>query len=73
VPEEVRYPRKGGHESTGFREREVAAFDPGEFLARVVMHIPEHAVVDAIHRHLAKTEARSPHGPPGAAVLPTTS
>jgi hypothetical protein len=38
---EVPYRRKGGHESTGFRDREVEAFDPGEFLARVIMHIPE--------------------------------
>jgi len=38
---EVRYRRKQGHESTGWNEREVEAFDPGEFLARVIMHIPE--------------------------------
>lgn len=38
---EVSYRRKRGHESTGRNEREVEAFDPGEFLARVIMHIPE--------------------------------
>jgi hypothetical protein len=38
---EVRYRRKRGHESSGLGEREVEAFDPGEFLARVIMHIPE--------------------------------
>jgi hypothetical protein len=155
----VRYRRKRGHESSGLREREVEAFDPGEFLARVIMHIPEprrhlvryygwysnacrgkrrkteaengevvgagaspasraaraeardaralrrswaqlikriyevdplvcpsfgsemkviaftteHDVVDAILRHLAKTKARSPRGPPGEATFPATS
>jgi len=38
---DVCYRRKRGHESTGLREREVESFDPGEFLARVIMHIPE--------------------------------
>jgi hypothetical protein len=38
---EVSYRRKRGHESSGLGEREVEAFDPGEFLARVIMHIPE--------------------------------
>ena len=38
---EVRYRRKRGHESSGLNEREVESFDPGEFLARVIMHIPE--------------------------------
>ena len=38
---EVRYRRKGGHESFGPGQREVEAFDPVEFLARVIMHIPE--------------------------------
>jgi len=38
---EVRYRRKRGHESSGLNEREVEAFDPREFLARVIMHIPE--------------------------------
>jgi hypothetical protein len=37
----VRYRRKRGHESTGLREREVEEFDPGEFLARVIVHILE--------------------------------
>ena len=38
---EVCYRRKRGHESAGLGEREVEAFDPAEFLARVIMHIPE--------------------------------
>jgi len=38
---EVQYRRKGGHERPGLEEREVEAFDPLEFLARVIMHIPE--------------------------------
>jgi len=38
---EVRYWRKRGHESSGLGEAEVEAFDPVEFLARVIMHIPE--------------------------------
>jgi hypothetical protein len=38
---DVCYRRKRGHESTGLREREIEAFDPAEFLARVIMHIPE--------------------------------
>ena len=38
---EVCYRRKRGHESAGMNEREVEAFDPAEFLARVIMHIPE--------------------------------
>ncbi|MEJ2188365.1 MAG: transposase [Acidobacteriota bacterium] len=38
---EVRYRRKLGHEGSEFGEREVEAFDPEEFLARVIMHIPE--------------------------------
>ncbi len=38
---EVCYRRKRGHESAGLGEREVEAFDPGEFLARVIMHVPE--------------------------------
>jgi len=38
---EVRYRRKVGHEGSGLNEREVEAFDPQEFLARVIMHIPE--------------------------------
>ena len=40
---------------------------------KVVAFITEHDVVDAILRHLAKAEARSPRGPPGAATLPATS
>jgi hypothetical protein len=156
---EVRYRRKRGHEGPGLPEHEEEGFDSAEFLARVIMHIPEpkrhlvryygwysnvsrgkrrkagrehektagavtgppsptaraeardaralrrswaqlikriyevdplvcpscggtmkviafiteHAVVDAILRHLAKTETRSPRGPPGAATLPATS
>jgi hypothetical protein len=38
---EVRYRRKRGHESSELNEREVEQFDPAEFLARVIMHIPE--------------------------------
>jgi hypothetical protein len=38
---EVRYRAKKGHESSGSREREVASFDPTEFLARVITHIPD--------------------------------
>ena len=38
---EVRYSRKRGHESTGLVDREVETFDKLEFLARVIMHIPE--------------------------------
>jgi hypothetical protein len=38
---EVNYRRKRGHESSGLGEREVEKFDPAEFLARVIMHIPE--------------------------------
>jgi hypothetical protein len=40
---------------------------------KVIAFIAEHYVVDAILRHLAKTEARSPRGLPGAATLPATS
>ena len=39
---------------------------------KVIAFITEHAVVDAILRHLAKAETRSPRGPPGAATLPAT-
>jgi hypothetical protein len=35
---------------------------------KVIAFITEHDVVDAILRHLAKTKARSPRGPPGAAT-----
>ena len=38
---EVCYRRKRGHESSGLNEREVEEFDPRDFLARVIMHIPE--------------------------------
>jgi hypothetical protein len=40
---------------------------------KVIAIITEYYVVDAILRHLAKTKARSPRGPPGAATLPATS
>jgi len=40
---------------------------------KMIAFITEHDVVDAILRHLAKTEERSPRGPPGAATFPTTS
>ncbi len=38
---EVRYRRKRGHESPGVPVEPVETFDPLEFLARVIMHIPE--------------------------------
>jgi len=38
---EVRYRRKGGHEDLASRLDPVETFDPSEFLARVIMHIPE--------------------------------
>lgn len=37
---------------------------------RIIAFIIDHDVVDAILRHLAKAEARSPRGPPIAAALP---
>ena len=40
---------------------------------KVIAFITEHDVVDAILRHLAKTKARSPRGPPGAATFPAIS
>jgi hypothetical protein len=40
---------------------------------KMIAFITEHDVVDAILRHLAKPEARSPRGPPGAATFPATS
>ncbi len=42
------YRRKRGYESARLGEREVEAFDPEEFLARVIMHIP------APRRHLVR-------------------
>ncbi len=38
---EVRYRRKGGHEDPALRLDPVETFDQSEFLARVIMHIPE--------------------------------
>ena len=38
---EVRYRRKAGHESPGFRGVAAETFDPADFLARVLMHVPE--------------------------------
>ena len=38
---EIRYRRKGGHEDPALRLNRVETFDPSEFLARVIMHIPE--------------------------------
>ena len=38
---EVRYRRKGGHEGPASHLDPVETFDPAEFLARVIMHIPE--------------------------------
>jgi len=40
---------------------------------KVIAFITEHEVVDAILRRLAKAEAWSPLGPPGAATLSATS
>ena len=40
---------------------------------KVIAFITEHEVVDAILRHLAKTGARHPRGPPSAAALPAAS
>jgi len=45
---EVRYRRKGGHEDPALNRDPVDTFDPLEFLARVIMHIPEP------RRHLAR-------------------
>ena len=38
---EVCYRRKRGHENAGLGKREAEVFDPAEFLARVIMHVPE--------------------------------
>ncbi len=38
---EVRYRRKGGHDTAALQRGEEESFDPREFLARVLMHIPE--------------------------------
>jgi hypothetical protein len=38
---EVRYRRKVGHEDSALHRDPVETFDPLEFLARVIMHIPE--------------------------------
>jgi ribosomal protein S27E len=40
---------------------------------KVIAFITEHEVVDAILRHLAKTGARHPRGPPSAAAFPAAS
>jgi hypothetical protein len=40
---------------------------------RIIAFIIDHDVVDAILRHLAKAEARSPRGPPGAGVFSVAS
>jgi hypothetical protein len=70
----VHYRAKGGHDGRTLPASDAAeGFDPAEAVARVIMHITEHDVVDAILRHLAKAEARSPRGPPGAATLPAIS
>ena len=37
----MRYRRKGGHEDPALQLDPVETFDPAEFLARVIMHIPE--------------------------------
>jgi hypothetical protein len=38
---EVLYRRKGGHDTAGQRQGVEETFDPAEFLARVMMHVPE--------------------------------
>ncbi|MBW2405258.1 MAG: transposase [Deltaproteobacteria bacterium] len=38
---EIRYRRKGGHEDPALHLDPVETFDPSEFLARVIMHVPE--------------------------------
>jgi len=38
---EVRYRRKGGHGDTVLNRDPVETFDPVDFLARVIMHVPE--------------------------------
>ena len=38
---EVRYRRKAGHEGSGFRGAAAESFEPTDFLARVLMHVPE--------------------------------
>jgi hypothetical protein len=40
---------------------------------QIIAFIVDHDVVDAILRHLAKVEARSPRGPPGTAALSAAS
>jgi hypothetical protein len=40
---------------------------------RIIAFITDHHVVDAILRHLAKAEARSPRGPPSATALSAVS
>ena len=40
---------------------------------RIIAFIIDHDVVDAILRHLAKAEAKSPRGPPGTAALSAAS
>ena len=40
---------------------------------RIIAFIIDHGVVDAVLRHLAKAEARSPRGPPGTAALSAVS
>ena len=48
---DVRYRRKGGHEDPALHLDPVETFDPSEFLARVIMHIPEP------RRHLVRCSA----------------
>ena len=65
---EVFYQAKGGHDGHARQPGDPAgAFDPADFLARVIMHIPEP------RRHLAKAQARSPRGPPSAEVVSAAS
>ena len=53
------------------KTRELCPSCGGEM--RIIAFIIDHDVVDAILRHLAKAEARSPRGPPSAAALPAPS
>jgi len=77
---EVFYQPKGGHDARALRRswaqliKRVYDVDPllcpscGAEM-RIIAFIIDHDVVDAILRHLAKAEARSPRGPPSAAAL----
>ena len=53
------------------KTRELCPSCSGEM--RIIAFIVDHDVVDAILRRIAKTEAQSPRGPPGAEALPAAS